>query len=278
MTQNTQSTNITAEQNNLVEVDQGGTLRYGISRIYWNYDFEPLSGLLYNPEVAKIYAEIGKEFAEKVSENRVVRIASQVMKTYPEKKNFWGKWFPPEYVENPYQQEIKNNLKKGKYGDCLWADYEWCVEFLYRLPITNMMTSTRDYARQIHVLKEQIDLSLIDEMMNISDEAATVGIRIYPHSKLERLETDKETLRKYIHRDDFIVQIAFDDKWTGVTIQPNPKYMTYNQLIEIIEPIFEKHGLKLKDKANPYPKYGFPLEDEFKQHREYPCAGYRFFD
>ena len=160
----------------------------------------------------------------------------------------------------------------------MWADYEWYAEFPYRSPITNLMTSTRWYERLIHTLKEEMELSLIKEIYESREDGGVVGVRIYPHSKIKYLEDEKETVRSYIHRDDFIVHIGWSNKWTGITIEPNPKYMNYEQLIEIIEPIFEKHGLKLKDKANPYPKDGFSLEEEYEQHREYPCAGYRFFD
>ena len=280
MTQSTQSTKITNEQNNLVEIDQGGTLRYGIGRIYWNYDFEPLSGLLYNPEVAKIYAEVGKDFAKKVSEERVVKLFFGPKKSTAEKKGFWGKWDQPTYMETAKQAEIKKNLAKGKYGKCLWADYEWYAEFPYRSPITNLMTSTRWYSRQTHILKENLDLQLIKEIYESREDDGAVGIRIYPHSKIECLENDKETVRSYVHRDDFIVHIAFDDKWTGIHIEPNPKHMNYEQLIEIIEPIFEKHGLKLinRDAPNPNLNSGFLPEEEYTYHNEYPCAGYRFFD
>ena len=280
MTQSTQSTNITNEQNNLVEIDRGGTLRYGIGRIYWNYDFEPLSGYLWNPEVAKIYAEVGKDFAKKVSENCVVEMTAQIkMKTTP-KVNLWGKWTPATFSVNEHEIQLKKDLQNGKYGDCIWADYEWYAEFPYRSPITNLMVSTRDYDREIYIMKNELDLFLIDAIHNCREDTGTVGIIIYPHSDIEYLENDKETIRRYIHNDDYVVQIGFNDKWTGITIQPNPKYMNYEQLIEIIEPIFEKHGLKLinRDAPNPNLNSGFLPEEEYTYHNEYPCAGYRFFD
>ena len=95
MTQNTQSTNITAEQNNLVEINQGGTLRYGIGRIYWNYDFEPLSGCLWNPEVAKIYADVAEDFIRKVSGNCVIKISADIKKTWLRKKEFLANGIHP---------------------------------------------------------------------------------------------------------------------------------------------------------------------------------------
>ena len=280
MTQTTQLNNITAEQNNLVEIDRGGTLRYGIGRIYWNYDFEPLSGCLWNPEVAKIYAEVAEEFVRKVSENCVIKISADIKKKSVEKKRIFGKWDSPTYMETAEQAEIKKNLAKGRYGKCLWADYEWYAEFPYRSPITNLMTSTRWYERLIHTLKEEMELSLIKEIYESREDGGVVGVRIYPHSKIKYLEDEKETVRSYIHRDDFIVHIGWSNKWTGITIEPNPKYMNYEQLIEIIEPIFEKHGLKLinRDAPNPNLNSGFLPEEEYTYHNEYPCAGYRFFD
>ena len=280
MTQNTQSTNTTSGQNNFVEIDRGGTLRYGIGRIYWNYDFEPLSGLLYNPEVAKVYAEVGKEFAQLLSLNKIVELSSCVKMKTTAKRSFFDKWTPPIYIEDGLITEVKKNLKEGKYENCIWADYMWYLEIPLRSPITNMLTNHRDYDRQIHILSEKLDLSLVKDIIESRIDDGAVGIRIYPHSKIEYIENDKETLRSYVHRDDFIVHIAFDDKWTGIHVEPNPKYMNYEQLIEIIEPIFEKHGLKLKNKNEPNPnlKSGFSKEEEYTYHKIYPCAGYEFID
>ena len=105
MTQNTQSTNITAEQNNLVEIDQGGTLRYGIGRIYWNYDFEPLSGCLWNPEVAKIYADVAEDFVKKVSENCIIKISADIKKNQLRRKGF---------LANGIYQHIRKLLNKQR--------------------------------------------------------------------------------------------------------------------------------------------------------------------
>ena len=195
-----------------------------------------------------------------------------------EKKRIFGKWNSPTYAVTAEQTEIKKTIENGKHGKCLWADYEWYAEFPFRSPITNMMTSTRWYERHIHILQEQLELPLIKEIYESREDGGVVGIRIYPHSKIEYLTNEEETLRSYIHSDNFIVHIGWSNKWTGITIEPNPQYMNYEQLIKIIEPIFEKHGLKIMDTSNPYPKDGFSLEEEYEQHREYPCAGYRFFD
>lgn len=280
MTQNIQPTNITKEQNNFVEIDRGGTLRYGIGRIYWNYNFEPLSGLLYNPDVAKIYSTIGTDFAKIISENHIVNLSFEIKKLTPEKRNFLGKWTPPTYSETPAQQEIKKNLAYGKYGKCLWGDYEWYAEFPFRSPITNLLTSTRWYTREVNITMNNLNTLLIEHINNCREDDGAIGIRIFPHSNIESLNSDKETIRSYIHRDDFIVHIAFDDKWTGIHIEPNPQYMNYEQLIEIIEPIFEKHGLKIinRDAPNPNLKSGFSPDEEFTYHNKYPCAGYQFFD
>ena len=278
MIQTTQSNNIIAEPNNLVKIDQGGTRNYAVGRIYWNYDFLRAKGKIYNPDIAKYYAEIGREFAIKVAEGRIVKISSGVQKSAAEKQSVFGNWKPPAYIDNPAQKEIKNNLKKGVYGNCLWMDYEWYAEFKFRSPITNLMVVSRDYNRAINVLSNEINTDLIKDIHNISIEGGTAGIVVYPHSKIEHMNDDRETLRHYVHNDDFIVKVGINNKWALIVIQPNPKYMTYSQLIETIEPIFEKYGFKLNDTINPYLKCGFSLEEEILQHREYPCAGYRFFD
>lgn len=279
MIQNTQSTNIISEQNNIVKIRQGGRGQlFGTGRTYWNYNFTPLSGCLYNPEVAKIYAEIGKEIASSLSQKYIVKLSFTIkMKTTP-KVNFLGKWTPATFSINESETKLKECLRNGKYGDCMWADYIWHAEFPYRSPITNMKVNTRDYVREIHILKETLDLSLIKEIHNCCIEGNAVGIRIYPHSNIKHLESEEKTIRSYIHNDDFIIHIGFDDKWTSIVIEPNPRYINYEQLIKSIEPIFEKYGLKIIDKSNPYLKDGFSLEEEYTYHNEYPCAGYEFVE
>ena len=47
-------------------------------------------------------------------------------------------------------------------------------------------------------------------------------------------------------------------------------------MLEIIEPLFEKRGIKIEDKTDPYIYHGFPAD--YVEHNEYICGGYEFID
>lgn len=136
----------------------------------------------------------------------------------------------------------------------------------------------RWYRRELCVFQEKLNEEIMDAFINVTYEDVTdFGIRIFPHSNIEHLENDKETVRSYVHREDFIVQIAFGLVSADIVIQVNHEYMSYEQMLEIIEPLFEKRGIKIKDKTDPYIYANYP--PDYVEHNVYPpCAGYQFFD
>ena len=80
------------------------------------------------------------------------------------------------------------------------------------------------------------------------------GIVIYPHSEIKHKENDRETVINYVHDTDTFVEICFSDDFAMIIIEPNPKYITYDQLLKEIEPIFNKYGWKFGEMENPYIK------------------------
>ena len=82
----------------------------------------------------------------------------------------------------------------------------------------------------------------------------TLGIDIFPDDTIIRCETDEDTVKHYIHRKDYIIKMGICKKRADIYMQINPKYIAYDNIIRIINPIFEKYGLKLISTENPYIK------------------------
>ena len=272
-TQSNSTTNTTNGQDRFVELNQGGAL----FRIYRNYDFKPFTENKWDKNIIKEYIDIGKDLLCNLSENKVVQIRLPYQKIKLEKRDFFDRWTPPVFVENGKTNEFKKNLTKDKYGKQLWADYMWYNEEIVKSFFWNLNSTIRCYRRYIYVIQEKLDLDLVIESAeHVLEESGGLGIRIFPHSKIEHLENDKETVRSYVHREDFIVQIAFGLVSAHIVIQVNHEYMSYDQMLEITEPLFEKRGIKIKDKTDPYIYANYP--PDYVEHNKYPCAGYQFFD
>jgi len=198
-------------------------------------------------------------------------------KKHGAKQSFFGKWTPPEFVEDGGVALLKKDFQNNKWGKQLWADYMWYESGKTKSLFLQLDSEFRTYRRDLCVFQEKINKDIMDAFVNVTYEDLTdFGVRIFPHSKIEHLENDKETVRSYVHREDFIVQIAFDLVSAGIVIEVNHEYMSYEQMLEIIEPLFEKRGIKIKDKTDPYIYANYP--PDYVEHNKYPCAGYQFFD
>ena len=172
---------------------------------------------------------------------------------------------------------LKKDLASEKWGKQLWADYMWYEPGKARSLFLGLESEFRWYRRELCVFQDNINKDIMDAFINVTYEDLTdFGIRIFPHSNIEYLDNDKETVRSYVHREDFIVQIAFDIISPDITIEVNHTYMSYKQMLEIIEPLFEKRGIKIKDKTDPYIYANYP--PDYIEYHEHPCGGYEFID
>ena len=70
--QSNSNTSTTNGQDRFVELDQGGAL----SRIYKNYEFEPYTESIWDRNIVKEYADIGKELISILSKDKVVYMGS----------------------------------------------------------------------------------------------------------------------------------------------------------------------------------------------------------
>ena len=272
-TQLSSTTSTTNGQDRLVELTQGGCL----FRRYKNYSFDTLTESHWDVNIAKEYCEIAKEFVDILSKNRVVRLAAYYKKKHMAKRSFWGKWTSPIFVEDGGVALLKKDLKNNKWGKQLWADYMWYEQRDVKTIFFQLPSQVRYYDRFICVLQENINFSIVNKMLeSCNSDYSGFGIRIFPYEKIEHQQNEKETIHCYAQSDKFIAQVAFDLFEASIVIELNHNYMNYQQMLDIIEPLFEKRGIKIKDKTDPYIYHGFPTD--YVEHNEYPCAGYQFFD
>ena len=277
MSQNIRLNDTTNEESKLVIIERGGAPFIGFGRTYKNYSLvTPRSWELY-PEINQVYYDICEELIDILSKDRVCYLGVDWQKTRLAKRDFFDRWTPPIFVEDGEMQKFKQELKSGVWGKQLWADYIWYFEnpnitFFLRVPYMS-----RHYYREIAVVQEKLEMSLVEKMsMCGQEENKIMAVRIFPHTKIKHLENDRETVRSYIHSDDFIIHIALSETRPQVNVEINHNYMNFNEFIEIIEPLFEKRGLKIADKTDPYIYAGFPTD--YVEHNEYPCAWYEFID
>lgn len=272
-TQSNSVTNTTNGQNRLVEFDQGGFGFFG-GRTYKNYNFMAYTENQYEPEVIKEYSEIAKEFITLLSENKVVSFESSWEKTRGSKRDFWGRWTLPIYVEDGKMQELKQELKSGKWGKQLWADYMWYEQRNVKTIFLHLNSIIRYYIRKIVVIQRRIEMPFLERMVSCGSEVGIIGVTIFPHSEIKYYENDKETIHNYYHSDDFEFYISYNMFSADITIELNEKYISLEQMLDTIEPLFEKRGIKIRDKTDPYGH--FPAD--YVEYNEFPCHGYQFFD
>ena len=254
MTRNTQSTNITSEQNNLVVVDQGGI-------DYWNrhvpeplgYDFRT-TGFIDNKVVADKFFEIGKKAAIRLSENKVVCLSigwERLNNTVREV--LCG--VEPVYNENGLMQQFKNELIAQKRDNIVWSDYSWGEEKVIKSLIFRRPTIDRRYFRDICVVQDKLDISLVEIMKKASGESdGSIGICICPENEVIDKGSSEETIAYYVHRKDYVLRMSIVGSRAHIYMKSNPDYISFDEIMTVIKPIFEEDGFEFVNTENPYIK------------------------
>ena len=251
----TQLKDIINEQNKYVQVVQGGKDPWNQNRDhYLNYRFLT-THFCDDLELAKIYYAVAKEFVAKLSENRLILLSAQWQMKELEKRE--GKtWIPPVYVEDGLMQKFKEELMASDRKDILWEDYMWYQEKQGKGVIfRNRMVTIRNYHRDIKIFLEKMDFSLMDRIDKCAMEGlGGVGVYIFPQSIKSNFSNKENLIRNFVHSREFITRIGVGTDWVGITVENNPYYISCEEIVEIIEPIFNKYGLVFASKENPYIK------------------------
>lgn len=261
MEQNRISNNTLSEEDKILTVRQGGTLIWDAYEFpYFGFSIEPAEHKQqYRQDIMEEFFEIGYDIIRYFSENRVVRtIASyeKKEKEYYSKKN--KKYVEPVFTEGGKVDEFKQYLITSDRKDLIWADYMYYVTHITDSILLRLLSTKelRSYARDIQILQENLDIELLKmaAKANFENDEEETLVFVYPHSKIQHCETDRETVIKYVHDEDFMVYICLGVCYARLLIKPNPRYITYDQLLKEIEPIFNKYGWEYGDMTNPYLK------------------------
>lgn len=258
MAQETQSNITLKEEDRVVYVKQGGTLIWDAKeQPYFKFSFVPREDLSYNEIVEKEFLQIGYDLIEKFSKDKVVRYRCSYSKKEREtvrKKKFTD----PVYIEDGKVNEFKQYLINSDRKDLLWTDYMFYISELHPWKIFKLLGTDeiRSYTRDIHILQEKLDTELAEKALTSREYFDEKGMCVfmYPHSKIKHKENERETVINYVHDKDFFIFIGATEDMADIIINPNPCYMTYDQLLKEIEPIFNKYGWKYGDMSNPYLK------------------------
>ena len=255
----TQLTNITNEQNNnepinLVQVTQGGgDLWNEHGEKYLGYRFKT-TGYVDDVAVAEKYFRVGIEFAQKLSENRVIGYGACWLRVNSTVKELLNS-VEPVYVEDGLMQKLKNELIAENRKDIIWADYAYYDEKTTKTFFFSKPKVHKRFNREIYVLENKLDIPLIERMEKHSWEGhGNFGIDIFRESEITRCCTDKETIKHYFHSKDYIIKIGMDKKDAQIYILRNPRYILYDEILAIIKPIFEKYGFEFVGTENPFIK------------------------
>ena len=171
------------------------------------------------------------------------------------KKTLFKDWIHPEYIEDGRTNELKQYLIQSNRKDLIWSDYMRYISDV--INILFIPTEVRDYARDIYVLQEHFDWELITKIRHLAFENKfrTANLCVFPHSEIIHKSNDDETVQSYVNNKDWMIDIAYDACiCNDIAVFPNPKYVTYEQLLQITEPIFAKYGWKFGKIENPYLK------------------------
>ena len=252
MQQNMTLNNTPREEDKIVDVDQGGGFHWGVaSTPYFGFSYVPQGD---RKKHLDELLDIAKEIIEIFSKDRVVRLYCQYeMKKRPQKRMF-KEWIPPEYNENGKVNEFKQYLIQSKREDLIWTDYMRYVSD--NISFMFFPTEVRDYGRDICILQEKLDLKLAEKAgaCSLEEGEKCLGVVVYPHSKIKYQQTDSKTVESYVNDKDTLIEICFNEGPRSIIIEPNPRYITYDKLMEIIKPIFEKYGWKFGNIENPFLK------------------------
>ena len=261
MEQNRISNNILSEEDKILTVRQGGTLIWDAYEFpYFGFNVEPAEHKQqYRQDIKEEFFEIGYDIIRYFSENRVIRTMSSYEKKekeYYSKKS--KKYVEPVFTEGGKVDEFKQYLINSDRKDLIWTDYMYYVTHITDSILMRLLSTKelRSYARDIQILQENLDIELLKmaAKANFENDEKETLVFVYPHSQIQHCETDRETVIKYVQDDNFIVYLCFDACHASFFVNPNPLYLTYDQLLKEIEPIFNKYGWKYGDITNPYLK------------------------
>lgn len=261
MEQNRISNNTLSEEDKILTVRQGGTLIWDAYEFpYFGFSIEPAEHKQqYRQDIMEEFFEIGYDIIRYFSENRVIRTMSSYEKKekeYYSKKS--KKYVEPVFTEGGKVDEFKQYLITSDRKDLIWADYMYYVTHITDSILLRLLSTKelRSYARDIQILQENLDIELLKmaAKANFENDEEETLVFVYPHSKIQHSKTDKETVIKYVHDEDFMVYICLGVCYARLLIKPNPRYITYDQLLKEIEPIFNKYGWEYGDMTNPYLK------------------------
>ena len=249
MQRNMTLNNIRSEEDKIVDVVQGGCLPWGAyCRLYCSYDFKPRQR---NDEAL---FEITHDIMEYFVKDKVVGFYCQYSYEKRAQKRLFKEWIHTKYIEDGKVNEFKQYLIQSKREDLIWTDYMRYVSD--NISFMFFPTEIRSYARDICILQEYFDWKLICMAGEFSceDEKKESLVFVFPHSKIKHLENDSQTVESYVTSKDYMIMIGMSEWFPTITLQPNPRYISYEQLLEIIKPIIEKHGWKLGNTENPHKK------------------------
>ena len=259
MAQKTQSNITLKEEDKILKIEQGGVCIWNPHKTpYCSYGFTPSKHeQQYNKDYIEEFYNIGYDIIRYFSQNRVSLITCfyDVKEREDDRKH---KMTPPVYVEDGKVNEFKQYLINYNRKDLLWTDYMYYISKITESKLLRLfgMKEIRSYARDIYILQEKLDFELVERAKECDQEGSTgnVAVDIYPHSEIRHKENDRETVIGYVHDKDTFIEICVSNPYANIIIEPNPKYITYDQLLKEIEPIFNKYGWKFGEMENPYIK------------------------
>lgn len=268
---------ITRERNdnepiNLVQVTQGGDdLWNDHGEEYLGYRFKT-TGYVDDTSVAEKYFKVGLEFAQKLSENKVIGCSAEWLRENSTLKELLNN-VEPVYVEDGLIQQFKNELIAENRKDIIWADYAYYDEKATKTFFFSKPKVHRRFNREIYVLQDKFDVPLIERMEKYAWEGyGCVGINIFPENKINQCCTDEETIKHYVHSQNYIIKIGIDKKNANIYMQRNPKYILYDDILAIIKPIFEKYGFEFVSNENPF------IKDFHCEARCHDCKSYCMYN
>ena len=260
MNQEQQENSILKEEDRILKVRQGGVVIWGARKTpYCAYAFMPCEhDQQYNKGNVEEFYSIGSDILKHFSQDRLCLITCHYSikeRAYMGRNNFTD----PVYVEDGKVNQFKQYLKNSNRKDLLWEDYMYYMSESHPYKIFRLFgyNEVRSYARDIYILQEKLDFELVERAKECSCEGLTrdVAIFIYPHPQIQHKENNGDTVISYVHSTDTFLEIGIgDDDLASICIEPNPKYLTYDQLLKEIEPIFNKYGWKFGNMENPYIK------------------------
>ena len=259
MAQEIQSNITLKEEDKILKIEQGGVCIWNPHKTpYCSYGFTPSKHeQQYNKDYIEEFYNIGYDIIRHFSQNRVSLITCfyDVKEREDDRKH---KMTPPVYVEDGKVNEFKQYLINSNRKDLLWTDYMYYISKITESKLLRLfgMKEIRSYARDIYILQEKLDFELVEIAKKCDQEGSTgnVAVDIYHHSEIRHKENDRETVISYVHDKDTFIEICVSNPYANIIIEPNPKYITYDQLLKEIEPIFNKYGWKFGEMENPYIK------------------------